>query len=215
MASAEENSPTRTGGGASTRSAGMGSTVWKGVKEAGITVILSLVFLLVYILVFTLERQIFARDIIFYDALLCLGLTTATLVMLWLAGAFARLSGAAGAGRIPLAIVLFLSLGYAFAITVPALIDRSISFFMITQVVESGDEGVTREDLEERFIQQYVLDYGAIPRRLQEQLRTGNFEPRGDRYIATDRGVLTYRIHHGFLTMFRASEDFLSSGPAR
>ena len=188
-------------------------TVWNGTRETAIVVALSGVFFLFYLTIFTVDRQIFAREIIFYNALNVLWLTGCILIVLWLVGALRRVSNRAMPARIPLAILLFLFMGYSFAITVPALINRSISLFMISQVVESGAEGITREELQDKFISQYVIDNGAIPRRLSEQVVTGNFLLRGNHYVATDGGKLTFRIYKAFLRAFKTSEDYRKIKP--
>lgn len=189
---------------------GRRAEIAEGLREALAVFVQASVFTLGYVALFTLERQLLAREIIFYDALTCLFVTTALLIFSWLAGLFRFLpGGSAAARRAPVTIMLAFAMSYAFAITVPALINRSISFFMITNVVESGDAGLTARELEQRFIDQYVIAYGAIPRRLEEQLETGNFEESAGRYHATGRGRITYRVQKGFLAAFRANEDFL------
>ena len=177
-------------------------TIGAQIKATARVVGLALVFFAIFLAVFVIDRQLFAREIIFYNALVCLFLVTAVLAAIWAAAALSGRSDRRG--HVPIAIVLALFIGYSFAITVPALIDRSISFFMLAKAAEAGEDGVTVRSLEQDFYDEFLLANGAIPRRLEEQVVSGNLARDGDTYRLIPRGRSVYDLHQALLSIFRA-----------
>jgi hypothetical protein len=76
---------------------------------------------------------------------------------------------------------------YSFHITLPTIIDRSISLFVLSRM-EGSTAGVTVEQMQESFLKGYVHDYSAVCRRLDEQIISGNIEFRDQKYYLGESG---------------------------
>lgn len=69
-------------------------------------------------------------------------------------------------------LAIWLLAGYAFAISVPTLIDRSLSFYLLEKLRQRG--GAIRADrFEDVFTTEYVREHRLVEVRLTEQLESG------------------------------------------
>jgi hypothetical protein len=108
-------------------------------------------------------------DVVFYasvfDALLAVGL--AALALAWLR-AFAGFNGFEKG----LMLLAWALLGYAFAISVPTVIDRSLSFYFLEKIQQHGG-GLRVERFEDVFTRGYAREHQLVAVRLTEQLASG------------------------------------------
>ena len=118
-------------------------------------------------MVFTLP--IFELDVVFYAAIAD-GIIAATIagILLLSIGYFRILSGFE---KLQL-IVIWLISGYAIAISVPAVIDRSLSFYILEKLQQRGG-GIKQDSFEQIFTQEYVKEHRLVDVRLTEQLQSG------------------------------------------
>lgn len=68
--------------------------------------------------------------------------------------------------------VVWLLVGYGFAISVPTVIDRSLSFYILEKIHQRGG-GIIQNRFDEVFTQEYVREHQLIAVRLTEQLQSG------------------------------------------
>ncbi len=172
--------------------------------------LLALVFMIVFLVLFTLDRQIFERPIIFYDALFCIGLTAVLIIVLYIAYVVYKRPRKLGIFRhTPAALAVFVLAAYSFSITVPALIERSISLFIVSQVAATGQQGVSLKELQDVFYSDYILRNEAIPKRLEEQALSGNLTIVDGKYVATRRGQFVFATQQWFIEMFKADRRYI------
>ena len=88
--------------------------------------------------------------------------------------------------KILLFIVWILS-GYAFAITVPAVLDRSLSVYTLEKIQQRGGR-IKLDSIAEIFITEYVLEHRLVDVRLTEQLASGTIVIENGCVILTERG---------------------------
>lgn len=97
-------------------------------------------------------------------------------------------------------MVIWLLAGYAFAISVPTVIDRSLSFYILEKL-QQRDGGILLERFEDVFVKEYMVEHRLVDVRLTEQLQSGT--------IVIDRGCvrLTARGERlaSFSRFFRAN----------
>jgi hypothetical protein len=86
------------------------------------------------------------------------------------------------------AISVAIGLNMTFLIVVPVTLDRSVSVFVLGVMNERPTESFTADRLETVFDDVYVRKYGAMDRRIREQLRSGNIAQSGDGYTITPAG---------------------------
>jgi hypothetical protein len=84
-------------------------------------------------------------------------------------------------------IFIWLLLGYAFAISIPTVIDRSLSFYILEKLQQRGG-GIKINNFEQVFTQEYVKEHRLVDVRLTEQLESGTIEIKNGCVILTVKG---------------------------
>lgn len=130
------------------------------------------VFTLVLLLLHYVHVRYFAVNVVLYAAVLDAVLAAGgTFALLWLTGflrAFSSLERA-------LLVVVWLLAGYAFAISIPTVIDRSLSFYILEKLQQRGG-GIREDRMKDVFINEYVVEHRLVDIRLTEQLQSGTIE---------------------------------------
>ena len=70
---------------------------------------------------------------------------------------------------------IWLLLGYSFAISVPTVIDRSLSFYILEKLQQRGG-GIRQDAFDQVFTQEYVKEHRLVDVRLTEQQQSGTIE---------------------------------------
>jgi hypothetical protein len=70
---------------------------------------------------------------------------------------------------------IWLLLGYSFAISVPTVIDRSLSFYILEKLQQRGG-GIKLAAFDDVFTQEYVKEHRLVDVRLTEQQQSGTVE---------------------------------------
>lgn len=65
--------------------------------------------------------------------------------------------------------------GYAFAISVPTVVDRSLSMYILEKIQQRGG-GIREEAMPEVFTQEYLPEHRLVDVRLTEQLESGTID---------------------------------------
>ena len=85
-------------------------------------------------------------------------------------------------------LAIFALSSLCFALTVPAVFDRSVSLYLLNSLDNRGESGMTEEEIREEFTDIYFdANYG-IRKRLREQTDGGTVDYRDGRYYITDIG---------------------------
>ena len=82
---------------------------------------------------------------------------------------------------------IWLLLGYSFAISVPTVIDRSLSFYILEKLQQRGG-GIKLDAFEQVFTQEYVKEHRLMDVRLTEQQQSGTLTIRNGCVLLTDWG---------------------------
>lgn len=82
--------------------------------------------------------------------------------------------------------VICLLIGYCFSISIPTVLDRSLSFYILQKIDQRGSIKVS--DFESIFTQEYVKEHQLVDIRLTEQLVSGTIEISNDCVKLTERG---------------------------
>lgn len=168
-------------------------------------------FVLVLLLAYIVHVRFFRVDVVFYAAILD-GVLAALLCGAGLLAArralpFSPLERA-------LLVVNWLLLGYCFAISVPTVIDRSLSFYILEKLAQRG--GAIREDrFEEIFSREYMREHHLVEVRLTEQRQSGTITiangcvrltPRGARLASFSRFFRKHLLPRERLLMGRYTD---------
>ena len=94
-----------------------------------------------------------------------------------------------------LLVVVWLLGGFSFAITIPTVLDRSLSFYILEKLQQRGG-GIREAELERVFITEYIPEFRLMDVRVTEQLNSGTITldngcvrltPRGDMLASASR----------------------------
>ena len=137
------------------------------LKAAGLTAVYIVVLLAVYVI----HMRYFAVDVVFYaaigDAFIALVITG----LLLLLPCFRALSGLE---RFLLCVIWLLG-GYSFAISIPTVLDRSLSFYILEKLEQRGG-GIRQDAFQDVFTKEYMVEHRLVDVRLTEQESSGTVE---------------------------------------
>jgi hypothetical protein len=108
-----------------------------------------------------------------------------------------------------LIFIICLLLGYSFAISVPTLIDRSLSFYILEKIKEKGG-GIQEKKFEELFSKEYMIEHQLVKVRLTEQLVSGTIIIENNCVKLTKFGETLAFISQHFRKHFLAKNRLLS-----
>lgn len=109
----------------------------------------------------------------------------------------------------------FVLLGYIFAISVPTVIDRSLSFYILEKIQQRGG-GIKQSGFEDVFVKEYMPEHRLVDVRLTEQLSSGTIvlengcvklTPKGDRLAKMSRFFRQHFLPKERLLMGEYSSD--------
>lgn len=152
----------------------------------------SALYAVMLVIVYVVHARFFPVDVVLYSAVLDVVIAAVlTLLLVALAGWLRRLSGLE---RVLLVSVWLLA-GYAAALSGPAVLDRSLSFYILEKLQQRGG-GIALERMADVFIHEYMAEHRLVDIRLTEQIASGTIEiddgcvrltERGDRLATASR----------------------------
>lgn len=148
------------------------------------TLVGSLVFLTLMILIYYTHVNYFKVGVVFYAAIFDAVLATilAATLLIWHAY-FKPL----GLYEKYLLVVIWLLMGYALSISVPTVIDRSLSFYILEKLQQRGG-GIHEDGFEQVFTKEYIKEHHLVEVRLTEQLESGTIVIEGGCVLLTPKG---------------------------
>jgi hypothetical protein len=146
--------------------------------------IVSFFFLTTLCTIYYIHMHYFRVDVLFYaviiDGLLATFLTS---MVLFFFKYFCVLNGVE---KFQL-VVIWLFAGYIFAISVPTVIDRSLSFYILEKLQQRGGE-IKLDSFEDVFTQEYVKEHHLVEVRLTEQAQSGTLFIQNGCVKLTEKG---------------------------
>ena len=135
-------------------------------------VIATAVYVVLLLAIYVLHVRYVPVNVVFYSAILDAVLTTILAITLvatvrWFK-VFTRFE------TLQLCCI-WLLLGYSFAISVPTVIDRSLSFYILEKLQQRGG-GIKLDAFDQVFTQEYVKEHRLVDVRLTEQQQSGTVE---------------------------------------
>jgi hypothetical protein len=144
----------------------------------------SLLFIVLLVLIYYIHISYFKVNVVFYAAIadgiiaaVAAGIILFALDYFRILGSFEKLQ----------LIMIWLLVGYSLAISVPTVIDRSLSFYILEKLQQRGG-GIKQTSFEVVFTQEYVKEYHLVDVRLTEQLESGTIEIVNGCVILTEKG---------------------------
>jgi hypothetical protein len=132
-------------------------------------VLSSFLFIVLLVVTYKVHIEFFKINVVFYAAIFDSILST--LLMLMIISFVRQFKVFNGFEKFQL-ICIWLLIGYALAISIPTVIDRSLSFYILEKLQQRGG-GIRQSSFEEVFTKEYVKEHHLVEVRLTEQLQSG------------------------------------------
>ncbi|GLS13207.1 MULTISPECIES: hypothetical protein [Hydrogenophaga] len=171
----------------------------------------SVLFVALLVLTYAVHIRFFRVDVVFYAALGDAVIAAAATALFLMTSLFRRLGGF----EKWLLFVIWLLAGYAAAISVPTVIDRSLSFYILEKLQQRGG-GIRQDAFAQVFTQEYVKEHRLVDVRLTEQLASGTIDirdgcvqltPKGERLAHFSRYFRAHWLPHQRLLMGQYADD--------
>ena len=148
--------------------------------------------------------------ILFYrGVVLAIGAAILTgLLALWFARRFNDSS-------LPIAAAsLSLSFNVCFLVLLPVTVDRSVTVYLLSTIAQQQGRGLDTGELQRAFIDGYVVQLGAVDRRIDEQRRSGNVtvSPDGKVHL-TEQGRRFMTLSRLIARLFGTDRRFVDGSP--
>lgn len=152
--------------------------------KIGRIVAITALFVAVLLATYVIHSLYLRVNVVFYSAILD-GVVATILcaAMLWLIPWF-RVLGPVEKLQL---VVIWLLLGYGYAISVPTVLDRSLSFYILEKLEQRGG-GIRESAFQDVFTKEYVKEHHLVDVRLTEQLESGTIVIRDGCVLLTDKG---------------------------
>ena len=152
----------------------------KYLKLLGATALFGILLLVIYVV----HVRYVPVNVVFYSAILDDVLATGLVLLL-----LAALGWLRSFSRFEIAqmVCIWLLLGYSFAISVPTVIDRSLSFYILEKLQQRGG-GIKLDAFDQVFTQEYVKEHRLMDVRLTEQQQSGTVVIRNGCVVLTEWG---------------------------
>lgn len=103
---------------------------------------------------------------------------------------------------------VWLLLGYIFAISVPTIIDRSLSFYILEKLQQRGG-GIKLSSFEDVFVKEYMPEHRLVDVRITEQQQSGTIQVKNGCVLLTERGQTLASVSRYFRNHFLPKQRLL------
>jgi hypothetical protein len=172
----------------------------------------STLFVTLICLIYWINISFFRVNVVFYSAILDGFLATAIAALaIWRMRAFAVF----GSFEKVQMVLIWLLTAYVLAISVPTVIDRSLSFYILEKLQQRGG-GILQSRFAEVFTQEYLKEDRLVDVRLTEQLQSGTIRiengcvqltPKGDNLASFSRYFRAHLLPKQRLLLGTYSDD--------
>ncbi len=147
--------------------------------------ILTVVYIVLLLGIYVVHAWYLPVPVVFYSAMLDAVLAAAVMAVGMVALRWARRT-LGGFERL-LLVVIWLLGGYAYAISVPTVLDRSLSFYILEKLQQRGG-GIEELHMADVFVREYMPEFRLVDVRLTEQLQSGTIIIKNGCVMLTPRG---------------------------
>ena len=158
----------------------------------------SLGYLILLLSVYLIHVRFFRVDVVLYSALF--DALLATVLAGGLLGILKIFKTFSGFEKLQ-AMLVWLLLGYIFAISVPTVIDRSLSFYILEKLQQRGG-GIKLASFEDVFVKEYMPEHRLVDVRITEQQQSGTIQVKNGCVLLTERGQTLATLSRFFRNHF-------------
>lgn len=154
------------------------------MKKLRDMILASLVFIFTLLIVYFCHVRYFNVNVVFYAAIADVFITA---ILSYISVFYIGLFRSLGSYERFLLVIIWLLSGYAFAISVPTVIDRSLSFYILEKLQQRGG-GIKSDRMAEVFTNEYMKEHRLVDVRLTEQLHSGTIKIQDGCVSLTEKG---------------------------
>lgn len=147
-------------------------------------ILATLLFVVFLIAIYYTHINYFSVNVVFYAAIIDALLAAFLMAVILYTVSFFNIFNAF---EKLLLIIVFLISGYAVAISVPTVIDRSLSFYILEKLEQRGG-GILHKSFEKVFTEEYMKEHRLVDVRVTEQLESGTIIIKDDCVLLTSKG---------------------------
>jgi len=142
------------------------------------------IYLLLLLVTYFIHIQYFRVDVVFYSSIIdgLLALIVAAVLLFKF-----RYFSLYNVFEKTQMVIIWVFLSYTFAISVPTVIDRSLSFYILEKLQQRGG-GIRLSSFEDVFTKEYVKEHRLVDVRLTEQQQSGTITIQDGCVKLTERG---------------------------
>lgn len=153
-------------------------------NKLGLFCLASMGYLILLLIIYMMHVRFFRVDVVLYSAIFDALLATALAgTLLGVLKAFKTFSWFEKIQT----MFVWLLLGYIFAISVPTVIDRSLSFYILEKLQQRGG-GIKLDSFEDVFVKEYMPEHRLVDVRITEQQQSGTIQVKNGCVLLTERG---------------------------
>ncbi len=168
----------------------------KLIKAIGLTLLYIALLLTIYVA----HARYFPVDVVLYSAVI--DAVLAALVLVALVVLLPPLRRSFSGFEYVLLVTIWMLGGYAFAISGPTLLDRSLSFYILEKLQQRGG-GIRQDQIGTVFVKEYMPEFRLVDVRLTEQVRSGTVVIKDGCVELTAKGKMLASVslflRHNFL----------------
>ena len=147
-------------------------------------VVASIIFLILLLLIYYLHINFFLVDVVFYSAIFdgILATIITGFVLVFHRGfvifqIFDKIQ----------MIIIWILFSYIFAISIPTVLDRSLSFYLLEKINQRGG-GISLDSFEDVIVNEYISEHRLVDIRITEQINSGTIVVNNNCVLLTNRG---------------------------
>lgn len=144
----------------------------------------SVIFIFLLLLFYYLHTSYFKINVVFYSAIFDVFIITVFMASILIKLAYFSIFNLFEKFQM---IVIWFLCGYILAISIPTIIDRSLSFYILEKIQQYGG-GIQIDKFEELFTKGYAKEHKLVDVRLTEQLESGTIIIQNGCVKLTKRG---------------------------
>lgn len=165
----------------------------------------SVSFLVTLVAIYIAHARYGHVDVVFYAALADVVVAIAVVSFFLFALRFFAVLSAFEKAQL---VVIWALAGYAIAISVPTVLDRSLSFYLLEKLQQRG--GGIREDAFPKIVSgEFMQEYRVVDARLTEQIESGTIAIDNGCVVLTDKGRRIASFSHYFRQNFLPKQRLL------
>lgn len=170
-----------------------------------LALLLTVAYALLTLAIYLIHARWFLVDVVFFSAMLDAAIAAVIMaVVLLVVG-----RGVYSSFEKVLLICIWLLGGYAFAISGPAVLDRSLSFYILEKLQQRGG-GVRADAIGQIFVNEYMPEFRLVDVRLTEQVESGTVVIENGCVKLTPKGEALASLSHYIRTHFMPRHRLLA-----